>query len=54
MLRSTIIKLINFNELKIFENALGQHNMITIITKVKDTKKIAKNCLTHKTGVTKK
>ncbi len=31
--RSILRKLINFNELKIFESALGQHNMITILTK---------------------
>ena len=30
------MKLINFNELKIFESALGQHNMITILIKDKD------------------
>jgi len=29
--RSEIIKLINFNELKIFESALGQHNIITLL-----------------------
>lgn len=33
--RTTIIGLINFNELKIFESALGQHNMITILQKGK-------------------
>ncbi|MCG2738362.1 MAG: Eco57I restriction-modification methylase domain-containing protein [Candidatus Methanoperedenaceae archaeon] len=31
--RANIRKLINFNELKIFESALGQHNLITLITK---------------------
>ena len=31
--RSSIIKLINFNEYKIFENALGQHNLITMLKK---------------------
>jgi len=31
--RATINKMINFNELKIFESAKGQHNMITILTK---------------------
>jgi adenine-specific DNA-methyltransferase len=29
--RSEVIKLINFNELKIFESALGQHNIITLL-----------------------
>ncbi|WP_026478538.1 Eco57I restriction-modification methylase domain-containing protein [Alkaliphilus transvaalensis] len=33
--RSNIIKLINFNELRIFESALGQHNLISIFEKKK-------------------
>ncbi|MFA5454235.1 MAG: TaqI-like C-terminal specificity domain-containing protein [Sulfurimonas sp.] len=33
--RSTILNLINFNELKIFESALGQHNLITTLQKGK-------------------
>jgi hypothetical protein len=32
--RSNIIKLINFNEYKIFESALGQHNMITQVQRI--------------------
>jgi adenine-specific DNA-methyltransferase len=32
-LRSKITKLINFNELKIFESAMGQHNIITLLNK---------------------
>lgn len=31
--RATLKNLINFNELKIFESALGQHNLITILQK---------------------
>lgn len=31
--RSRIIKLVNFNELKVFESAKGQHNIITFLTK---------------------
>jgi len=31
--RTNIVELINFNEYKIFESALGQHNMITLIQK---------------------
>ena len=31
--RTTIQKLINFNELKIFDSAKGQHNMITLLQK---------------------
>ena len=33
-----IISLINFNEYKIFENALGQHNIITTLQKNVDKK----------------
>lgn len=33
--RATIIKMINFNEMKLFASALGQHNMITILRKGK-------------------
>ena len=31
--RTTVIELINFNELKIFESAMGQHNIITLLRK---------------------
>ena len=31
--RTNIIRLINFNEIKIFETALGQHNLITMLEK---------------------
>jgi len=31
--RSNVLELINFNEYKIFESALGQHNMITLLQK---------------------
>jgi adenine-specific DNA-methyltransferase len=34
--RSHLLELINFNELRIFESALGQHNMITILSKSKN------------------
>lgn len=30
---TTILKLLNFNEMKLFPSALGQHNMITIFKK---------------------
>ncbi|HCS74449.1 MAG TPA: hypothetical protein DIW17_11325, partial [Clostridiales bacterium] len=33
--RTYIRQLINFNEVRVFESALGQHNMITIVTKNK-------------------
>ncbi|MHA7170628.1 Eco57I restriction-modification methylase domain-containing protein [Arthrobacter bambusae] len=31
--RTKILELLNFNELKVFESALGQHNMITVLQK---------------------
>lgn len=37
--RTQIRKLINFNELKVFESALGQHNMITLLTKTRPEEK---------------
>jgi len=38
--RATIKCLINFNELKIFESALGQHNLITVLTKGKEDSRV--------------
>ncbi len=34
--RASVRQLINFNEAKIFESALGQHNIITLLTKGKE------------------
>jgi len=48
--RSSIRNLINFNELKIFESALGQHNMITIFSKGQDDEIKVKTCTTKRTG----
>jgi adenine-specific DNA-methyltransferase len=48
--RAIISRLINFNELKIFESALGQHNMITILQKRNDENAIAKTCITKRKG----
>ncbi|WP_425446650.1 Eco57I restriction-modification methylase domain-containing protein [Dethiothermospora halolimnae] len=31
--RTNVLKLLNFNELRIFESALGQHNLITLLEK---------------------
>ena len=50
--RTIVTKLINFNELKIFESALGQHNMITLMRKGQNFSAIAKTCITSQTGVT--
>lgn len=49
--RAEILSLINFNELKIFESALGQHNMITILKKSTDCKIIANTCVTKRNGI---
>jgi len=47
--RSTIINMINFWELKIFESALGQHNLITMLQKG-ETEEIAKTIITNQKG----
>lgn len=49
--RTQIRQLINFNELKIFESALGQHDMITVLTKNKKSNIISHNKLCHANGV---
>lgn len=49
--RAIIRKLINFSELKIFESAKGQHNMITILSKGEDDNFIAENCESKRTGL---
>ena len=48
--RAIVRNLMNFNELKIFESALGQHNMITILEKAQDENAVAKACITQKKG----
>ena len=47
--RTSVRQLINFNELKIFESALGQHNLITFLTKDKDNHPV-KVISSQKTG----
>jgi len=56
--RAIIKELINFNELKIFESALGQHNMLTLLTKTYDINNNTSNrnnnvrtCITRRVGV---
>jgi adenine-specific DNA-methyltransferase len=51
--RAIISRLINLNELKIFESALGQHNMITILQKRSNENAIANTCITKRKGDTK-
>lgn len=48
--RSSIRNLLNFNELRIFESARGQHNMVTIFSKEKEDSKIAQNFITRRKG----
>jgi len=48
--RALIYELINFNELRIFQSAQGQHNIVSIISKNSNKKFIAKTCVTKKTG----
>jgi len=42
--RASVVKVVNFRELKLFESAAGQHNMITILNKNVDDKKASKRC----------
>lgn len=49
--RAIIRRLINFNELKIFESALGQHNMVSIISKEHDDNAKVNTCITSRTGI---
>ncbi len=49
--RSVVKELINFNDLKIFESALGQHNMITILEKEENENAITRTCVTNRKGV---
>jgi adenine-specific DNA-methyltransferase len=48
--RSTIKNIINFNELKIFDSAKGQHNAITILKKNRDETIVARNATTARSG----
>ena len=48
--RATVLNLINFNELKIFESALGQHNMITVLRKGHDDTTPCQVSITSRTG----
>jgi len=50
--RTTILKMINFGEMRIFESALGQHNMITIAKKGK-YKINARTAINKRTGYLK-
>ncbi len=49
--RTQIRRMINLNELKVFESALGQHNMITMLTKNHTQNIIAHNSICKLTGI---
>lgn len=48
--RSSIKRLINFNEFKIFDSAMGQHNMVTILIKKYNPTYFAKTSITQRKG----
>ena len=48
---ASIINLINFNELIVFESAQGQHNLITILSKGKQSNVFAKTAVTRRSGI---
>ena len=48
--RAAILKLTNFNELKIFESAAGQHNAVTFFRKGVSANQVAETAVTSKTG----
>lgn len=48
---TNVIKLINFNELKIFKSAAGQHNMITLLVKGNpNPEQMVDTCVTNRQG----
>lgn len=49
--RSTINTFVNFNELKIFSSAMGQHNIITIFSKGKNYDRECNTVLVNEKGV---
>jgi adenine-specific DNA-methyltransferase len=52
--KATVLSLINFNELKIFDSAKGQHNMITVLRKTVSNDIMASNCITKRNGMAKR
>lgn len=49
--RTQIRRLINLNEMKVFESAQGQHNMITLLTRQREPEIVARNCVCKETGL---
>ncbi len=48
--RSTILQMIDFNEVSIFSRAKGQHNIISILEKSKDNNRVGKTSLCNTKG----
>ena len=48
--RTQIRRLINLNEMKVFENAMGQHDLITMLTKRKNDIIDSRNCICNVKG----
>jgi hypothetical protein len=49
--KTNVLKLINFQELKIFKSALGQHNLVTLISKSQpDHDHLVQTCVTKRRG----
>lgn len=48
--RAIVKKLTNFNELKIFKSATGQHNMVSILVKGQDAMSKTNNSITNQIG----
>ena len=48
--RSRIKSVINFNELKIFESATGQHNLIMLLQKSQDEQAFVRTAMVNRTG----
>lgn len=49
--RACFLRLINFYELKIFESALGQHNMVSILKKAFNPTVVCNTCITRRRGI---
>ena len=52
--RISFLQIINFNELKVFEKAKGQHNLIAILKKSKKNSIKSLNYINHNTGFSNK
>ena len=48
--RTTLLAMVNFGELKIFESALGQHNMTTVLMKTESRTRDCRIAVTRRTG----